>query len=127
MYDYETIVQQLQDRPAELRAFQQNAPDRVLMRAVWHAMFFSGMLPMEQWDRPIVEAAAAGQQVACVDMPETQQAQLAECVFPVLCARFGRAAATGQRSHHAMQAAEGEQGRHACGRRRGRQVSADDA
>lgn len=82
MYDYETLVQQLKSSPEELQRFESNAPDKVLMRSMWHAMFFSGMMPLEHWDRPIVEASAAGQGVACVDMPESQQAELAEYVLP---------------------------------------------
>lgn len=80
MLDYETFCRELQDRPEDLAKFQEQAQDPVLMREMWHGMFLSGMLPLEHYDRPIVEAQAAGHPVFCVDMPQLQQAQLAEYV-----------------------------------------------
>lgn len=78
--DYATVLQDLQDQPDALAHFQEVAQDPVLMRQLWHAMFLSGMLPQEHYDRAIVEAHAAGHPVFCVDMSEQHQAHEAECV-----------------------------------------------
>lgn len=94
--DYATVTQDLQDQPDALAHFEEAAQDPVLMRQLWHAMFLSGMLPQEHYDRAIVEAHAAGHPVFCVDMSEQHQAHEAECVACadhaddapwVLCAR----------------------------------------
>jgi hypothetical protein len=77
--DYETTLQELQEYPEQLAAFQEYAQDPLLMREMWHAMFLSGMLPLEQFDRPIVESHAAGTPIFCVDMPQHQVEQLAGC------------------------------------------------
>ena len=77
--DYETTLQELQGHPEELRAFKEVVQDPLIMRQLWHAMFLSGMLPFEHFDRPIVEAHAAGNSIFCVDMPQYQAEQLAEC------------------------------------------------
>jgi hypothetical protein len=79
--DYETTVRALQDRPDDLARFQKHAEDPLLMRELWHAMFLSGMLPFEHYDRSIMEAHAAGTPIFCVDMPNQQCEQLAECAF----------------------------------------------
>ena len=80
MDDHETLLQQLQDRPEDLAHFQQQVKDPVLNREMWHAMFLSGMLPNEHYDRPVLEAHNAGHPVFRVDMPPEQCEQVIECV-----------------------------------------------
>lgn len=79
MDDYEAIARKLQDRPEELAHFQEQIQDPVLNRELWHAMFLSGMLPHEHYDRPVLEAHTAGHPVFCVDMPHEQCEQAVQC------------------------------------------------
>jgi hypothetical protein len=67
----------LKSEIARLRAEQGRS---LPQRDVWYAMYLSGMLPMEHFDRPMVQAYDHGKAVSFVDMPMHAVQDFARCV-----------------------------------------------
>lgn len=84
MEDYETVLKELEEFPAELQDFKQHTQDKLLFRDIWYAMFLSGMTPWEHLDRHIVDAGQVSRRVELVDVPRPKLAELAQCASPPL-------------------------------------------